>query len=338
MNILKELPIHKAKGVDGLPYEALKMCRGVIGPYLLRIFNACFKLRLHPDHFKDTITIIILKPTKSPELPNSYRPIALLNTIGKVFERLIADKFKELVLTWDLLPHTQFGAPGKSTTLALEHLNNTIYTGWRLKKKVSLLGLDLTGAYDHIKRPQLLETLKSKKIPNWLIEITWSFLSHSRTYVHMPGYNGGEYWVDVGIPQGSPLSPILFLFYAAPLLTDFLGNHPTSKVTMFSYVDDTYIVVWSKEYKDNCTVMAKIHKKIEEWALSSNLHFSPAKYHVMHFVQPCGKEYTGLPDIPGFADLTTEQKAKILPEKLSILGVIYDSRMSWVPHIIEVRS
>jgi len=84
--------------------------------------------------------------------------------------------------------------------------------------------------------------------------------------------------------------------------------------------------------------MANIHKKIEQWALRSNLRFSPAKYHVMHFVQPHGQEHTELPNIPGFADLTTEQKAKILPERLSILGVIYDSRMSWIPHIIEVRS
>jgi hypothetical protein len=169
-NLLKRLSSHKAYGVDHVAYEALKMCQKSIAEHLVRIFNACIHLRLHPDRFKDIITIILRKPGKPADRPNSYRPIALLNTLGKVYERIIADRIKDIVIRHkDMLPDTQFGASGRSTTLALERLNHVIYEGWTSKKKVSLLGLDILGAYDHIDRTKLLQALISKGLPDWPI-------------------------------------------------------------------------------------------------------------------------------------------------------------------------
>jgi hypothetical protein len=103
----------------------------------------------------------------------------------------------------------------------------------------------------------------------------------------MPGHEAGEYWIDVGIPQGSPLSPILFLFYAAPLLKDW--GWP--EATLLSYVDDTIIVVVSDEYERNNEIMVNIHEGLHTWAKANNLHFSPAKYHVMHFAKPWTKGF-----------------------------------------------
>ena len=282
--LLAQAPLHKACGNDGIPYEALKLCGDVIVPYLTWIFQACIDLRLHHDDFKDTITVVIKKPGKAPEVPTSYRPIAIINTIAKLYERLIASRIKELVVREGLLPDTQFGAPGRSTTNAIQHLTNYIYTGWLKGYKVSLLGLDLSGAYDHVDRSKLLQSLIDKYIPDWLIEVIWSFLSDRRSFIHMPGIDGSEYWIDVGVPQGSPLSSLLFLFYAAPLLADLRKEYPTAM--LFSYVDDTYIVVADGSYEKNVKIMAAIHEKLILWASSNNLKFSPTKYHVMHFTDP----------------------------------------------------
>lgn len=341
MNLLKQAPSRKAGGIDGIPYEAMKMCRRVIEPYLTYIFQACIDLRLHLDHFKNSITVVIKKPNKPSELPNSYRPIAILNTIGKLFERLITDRMKALVLKHDLLPATQFGAPGRNTTLAIEYLVDTIHRGWKCKRKVSLLGLDLSDAYDHVDRNQLLETLMSKGMPDCLVEIIWSFLSDRRSFINLPGHDGAEYWIDVGIPQGSPLSSLLFLFHAAPLLDDFINQYDGHKVMMFSYVDDTCIVISAESYEQNLALMAEIHDNLNDWATRSNLHFSPAKYHVMHFEEPSSRLEAGSSELPGlkeFRNISDEQKAKILPDKLVILGVTFDKRLTFTPHVKEVRS
>ncbi|CAO2655408.1 Nn.00g104720.m01.CDS01 [Neocucurbitaria sp. VM-36] len=239
-------------------------------------------------------------------------------------------------------PNTQFGAPGRSTTLGLEHLVNSIHRVWLRKKKVTLLGLDLSGAYDHIDRAKLLDSLVSKGIPDWLVQIVWSFLSDRRTFIHLPGYEGGEYWIDVGIPQGSPLSPLLFLFYATPLLKDFLGQYAEHEVTMFSYVDDTYILLSTPSYVLNCKKIATIHDALDKWANANNLQFSPTKYQIMHFVQPSSPKKDDqidlLPDITGFRNLTEDQRRKILPQTVVILGVTFDKRLTWLPHVQQIQN
>jgi hypothetical protein len=340
VKLLKTLPDNKAHGVDGVPYEALKMCRQAIYPFLELIFNACFRLRIHPDHFKTTITIFIKKPGKDPQHPNSYRPIAILNTIAKVYERLIADRLKALSLKHHLLPNTQFGAPGRSTTLALEHCLNRIYHAWLGNQKASILALDLSGAYDRVNRKKLLETLMKKGIPDWLVQIIWAFLSDRRSFMHIPGYEGDEYWINVGIPQGSPLSPLLFLFYAAPLLEDMVGAENEYQITMYSYVDDTYVLVASYTFEKNRTLMTTLHKKLFDWAETSNMKFSPTKYRVMHFQKRGAwskkSQCRLLPDLEEFKGLTSDQIDTILPESLVILGVAFDKSLTWESHIDKI--
>ncbi|KAJ6207002.1 reverse transcriptase (RNA-dependent DNA polymerase)-domain-containing protein [Bipolaris maydis] len=333
--LLKDASDHKSPGVDGIPYEALKICGDVITPTLTWIFQACLNLRLHPTSFKDCITVLIQKPGKDPSLPKSYRPIALLNSLAKLLERIIADRFKRLVLEVEgMLPFTQFGAPGRSTTLALELLTTQIYTGWTKKFKVSLLGLDLTGAYDHIDRGKLLGRLISLGIPDWLVEITWSFLSDRRTYIHLPGYNGDEYYIDVGVPQGSPLSSLLFLFYAAPLLDEFAKNYTSAN--LFSFVDDTYILLSTKSYEENVAKMGVIHDRLYKWADQNGMRFSPSKYHIMHFSRSGqgnkDEDCKLLPNMIGFQSLSKEEKESILQPTMTILGVVFDRRLTWEAH------
>ncbi|CAI9635737.1 unnamed protein product [Alternaria burnsii] len=182
------------------------MCIDEIIIHLTWIFQACNDLGYHLPDFKDSITIVIKKPGKPDNHPKSYRPIALLNAIAKLYERLLANRLKDVIIRRKMLPRLQFGAPGRNTTLAIENLTNYVYSAWQRDELVSLLGLDLTGAYDHVDRIKLLDDMVRKEFPGWLIKAIWSFLSDRRTYIHMPGYEGPEYWIDVGLPQGSPLS------------------------------------------------------------------------------------------------------------------------------------
>ena len=128
--ILGRLTRRKATGVDEITNEMLKLSRYVLAPILAWLFQACFEQRCHPVEFKHAITVVLRKPNKNGDEPKSYRPVALLSNLGKVFERLITDRFKSLAKQHDLLPSLQFGAPGRNTTKALQFLLDPVYRGW----------------------------------------------------------------------------------------------------------------------------------------------------------------------------------------------------------------
>lgn len=158
--IIKRISSGKAPGPDQIANEAIKKARVVLAPLLARVFDACLRLGYHPCIFKHATTVILRKPGKKTyNHPKSWRPIALLPCLGKILERILADRLKDLAMKNNLLPHVQFGLPGKCTTKALQYLLNPIYAAWCSKRrlKATLLGLDIAGAFDNVDRSKLLQ-------------------------------------------------------------------------------------------------------------------------------------------------------------------------------------
>jgi hypothetical protein len=74
----------KAPGPDGIPNRFLKECRHALAPVLAKVFEGCLRLNNHPRRFRESTTVLLPKPQKpSYQSPGTYRPIALLNMIGK---------------------------------------------------------------------------------------------------------------------------------------------------------------------------------------------------------------------------------------------------------------
>ncbi|KAI0990830.1 hypothetical protein K3495_g17357, partial [Podosphaera aphanis] len=150
--ILGKLPSDKAPGPDGIPNRLLKECKTILGKDLAELFNACLSLGYHPKDFKESTTIVLRKPQKPRyDTPKSYRPIALLNTMGKLLEKLVASRISKAAEDFNLLPEEQMGArPNRSTISAIELLTKQIHTIWGKDKKqvASLLSLDISGAFD----------------------------------------------------------------------------------------------------------------------------------------------------------------------------------------------
>jgi len=60
---------------------------------VIKITNACINLEYWPNHFKISSMVIIPKPNKpSYDSPKSFRPIVLLNTLGKLIEKVIGER------------------------------------------------------------------------------------------------------------------------------------------------------------------------------------------------------------------------------------------------------
>lgn len=217
------------------------------------IATACWKRGHYPARFRHARTVVIRKPNKpSYETAGAWRPIALLNTCGKLVEALTAKRIQKVAEQQGLFPDTQIGARTKrSTETALALLTEQIHTVWKSSKHVaSVLSLDLTGAFDTVNTTRLLDILRKKGMPGWLVRWTRAFLTNRTTTLIIQGKETEAFAVTSGVPQGSTLSPILFLLYSSELLE--ICNQPKNKISAIGFADDTNILTYGTSTEANC--------------------------------------------------------------------------------------
>jgi hypothetical protein len=261
IQLLKHLPTRKAAGPDQIPNILLKECREELSLLLYRFFTACIQKGHHPKPFKHSITVV-LKKLQKPDYtkPGAYRPIALLNTLTKALEALVAKRISREAEARGLLTDSQMGArPGRSTTTALELITEQVHTVWRTNPKMvaSMLCLNISRAFDNVSHERLIHNLKMKAFPPSIIKFIQSFLQDRTTCLRLGEYLDCTRSQTTGIPQGSTLSLILFLFFASTLLLELEGKG----VTAMGFVDDSNILAFGETTRANCKKLEEAHNK-----------------------------------------------------------------------------
>jgi hypothetical protein len=152
---LSMVATRKAPGPDRIPNLALKILKDVLRPVLTPLFNSCITYGYCPEHFRVAETVALRKPGKEDYTQvKSYRPVALLNTLGKILEKVIARRLSALVERHSLLPPTYMGGrKGISTDHALHWLLEKVNVEQNEKVDrgvVSILSLDVSGAFSNV--------------------------------------------------------------------------------------------------------------------------------------------------------------------------------------------
>jgi hypothetical protein len=120
---IRGLQVGKAPGPNGIPNRVLRHLPKCATIFLMKVFNAVLRRQYFPSAWKHARVVSILKPGKYPTLPSSYRPISLLDTVGKLFEKILLTRVLREVSEGGLLRDEQFGfRPRHSTTLQLARL------------------------------------------------------------------------------------------------------------------------------------------------------------------------------------------------------------------------
>ncbi|KAJ5598905.1 reverse transcriptase [Penicillium lagena] len=231
-------PAEKAPGEDTIPnsfwHKVIEI--PVVLNTLHQLYNACVREGYNPSHFQRSITVVLRKPgDRDYQLAKSYRPVALLNTIAKFLESIIARRISYVVEEEGLLPETHLGGRrGISKDHAIQIMIDRIRTAWGKGQTVSLLTLDVSGAYDYVSHIRLIHNLQKRRLGQ-LAPWTSAFLTGRSTRIRMPEGISDRIQTPTGIPQGSPLSPILYLLYNADLIQDCSSRY----ITTNGWVDDT---------------------------------------------------------------------------------------------------
>ncbi len=258
----------------------------------------------------------------------AWRPISLLATLGKVLESVVAERISQAVETHDLLPTNHFGArKQRSAEQALVFLQEQIYTAWRGRKIVSLISFDVKGAYNGVCKERLVQRMRARGIPEELCRWTESFCSDRTASIQVNGHVAEvRNLPQAGLPQGSPLSPILFLFFNA----DLVQRRTDSNGGAVAFVDDFTAWVTGPTARSTRKGVEAIIDEALDWERRSGATFEAEKTAVIHFTRKAYKADSEPFIIKG---QSVEPKSHV-----KVLGVVMDAKFKYKEHIARAAS
>jgi hypothetical protein len=161
-DVIRGLKVGKAPGPNGIPNRALKHLPQRVASLLAVIFNAVLLEQFFPPVWKHALIVFILKPGKDPALPSSYRPISLLDIIGKLFEKILLSRILSEVIGRGLLRDEQFGfRPKRSNSLQLARLVKRMTRNFGEKRLTGAVSRYVAKAFDTVWVPPLRKTIRS---------------------------------------------------------------------------------------------------------------------------------------------------------------------------------
>ena len=187
---------------------------------------------------------------------------------------------------------------------------------------VSLLSLDISGAYDRVLPKILQQILERKGIPLWLSSWILSFCTSCSTTLVFDDSESSAIPIHCGVPQGSPLSPILFLFYISELHETV--HSPSTGVSALGFADDTNLLAFGHSLKSNLLKLKNTHLKYLSWAARHGMVFSPEKYEILYFSR---RRSDNLQLKLRLGNVILRPK-----EEVRVLGVYLDAKLHWYKH------
>ncbi|APA15803.1 hypothetical protein SS1G_09342 [Sclerotinia sclerotiorum 1980 UF-70] len=316
-----------------LPTAILKEAWPLIEPFITRLYLNCIQIGHHPRSFRSAILAIIPKPNKADlSSPRSYRPIALLSVPGKGLERLIARQMSWTSISHKVLATHQFGAlPLRSSVDLTTCLTHDVEHSLNSNESASLLTLDVKGAFDAVLPGRLIRRLHEQGWPHGLVKWLFFFVTGRSVQVRLDGITGPKTNIECGLPQGSPISPILFMLYIAPI---FKMGEDTIK---FGYANDVAIVAASKSLSENVKRLTSTVNEILIWGTSEGITFDPGKSELLHFSKRRTEQDPATTPTVNMGDLTIRELANGKPY-LRWLGILFDKKLTFKWHTREIAA
>ena len=317
--IIKNLK-NKSSDIYEIPNWVYKHCNSEISPVLAALYNLSLKHGVFPSTLK-TARVTPIPKTKDTTIPQNFRPISILHTIGKILEKIVHLQLTDYLHENELLSRTQFGfTKNRNTEDALIYITEHIYKALNAKHTCVLLLLDFSKAFDVVPHNQLLEKLDTMGLSEMSLKWFTSYLSNRAQYVRLGDASSSPKTISHGVPQGSILGPLLFNLYT----NDFSKCHNSIHS---QYADDTAILITDNNITSlNNRVNAELRNVID-WVEANKLSLNLQKTHYLIITNL--KKPVKLKIIARDSDIKQTSTAKLL-------GVMFDDKLSFKGHINNV--
>jgi len=210
--ILYEVKRNSSPGIDTIPYELYINAPKSLKELLLKLINNSWNLNEIPQIWKTAIVCPVYKPLKDRYDPKSYRPISLTSTSCKIMEKMIANRLRWYLEKNRLLHKSQSGFRiFCSTNDAIARLKVDAENSINGGNFTIALMIDFSRAFDVLWVDGLLLKLRKLNITGNVFWWIKNFLQDRNYVVKLNEAFSDPYTLDNGTPQGSSLSPLLFL-------------------------------------------------------------------------------------------------------------------------------
>ena len=247
--------VSKAPGPDLLTFGALRLAWEWDPTRITLLAKHCLSLGHHPAVWKTARGVVIRKPGK-PDYTQvkAYRVISLLPCLGKVIEKVVATRLTREAERRKILHAGQFGSrPRRSCVDPIAALMEIAQQAWAPRDggepmPTAVALMDVKGAFDHVSRRRLLHLLDGMGFDDGTCRWVDSFMQGRTIRMDINGSAGMPRDSTSGLPQGSPVSPILFALYLSPLFKEIESHVPRARA--LSYADDIAWIVTGAESPD----------------------------------------------------------------------------------------
>lgn len=316
------LPNGKAPGPDNIPNEVIKLATHRYPEIFLDAFNACIETGHFPARWKVAKLVLLYKGQgKHRDTPSSYRPISLLDGVGKLLESLLLRRLEKYVEKY--LSNRQFGfRRGRSTMDAIAEVIQTARKANRgavqNRDLCAVVTLDVKNAFNSAPWRLIDDALQGSGVPAYLVNILRSYMTN-RSIIIGTDTASPEIPVTCGVPQGSVLGPTLWnLFYDGILRLPVPDG-----VKLVAFADDVAVVAVQHNADLIEDLVNPVLEDITRWMTDNGLELAPEK-----------SECVILTGKYGFRNPLLYVDGHQIAVKRSIryLGVQLDTRLSFSEH------
>lgn len=311
-------------GHDEIHAKIIKATFNYFIDILVYLINLSFQQGVFPNELKHAKVIPIFKSGDHMFI-NNYRPISVLPTLSKIFEKIMYLRMLKFIEKHMLLYKYQFGFREKhSPALALIVLMDKISQALNNNESIIGIFLDFKKAFDTINHCILLNKLQHYGIRGPALKWFQSYLINRTQYVIFNDTNSKVEKIQCGVPQGSVLGPLLFLLYINDLANVSNIFFP------ILFADDTNVFIQGKNVKDIISNANLELDKIYIWLNANKLSLNIEKTKYMLFTNS-RKNF-----VHNYIKLNNIALEKVTYTKF--LGIIIDNKCLWSNHIDYIRN
>jgi hypothetical protein len=318
---------NSSTGQDNVHNRCLKNYTELLVNHLTRLFNQILVQGYIPKAWKQANIILLLKPSKDQKSPSSYRPISLLSCLGKLLEKIIKSRLMLEVERRQILPQHQAGFRSKKSTMYnIVRLERYAKDNLIRSRHSAVIFFDIKAAFDSVWHDGLLYKLNDLKLPPYLTNYLMSFLGNRTANIEFENILSRPFNLKSGTPQGSPLSPILYILYTADSMNG-IPDHTEHGL----FADDTALWTSSNTTSSLSSRLQQSVVAFEKWCRCWKLKLQPTKTELIHFNVHPRRKYKNEVSVK-------VEDTMIIPKDSSrYLGVIIDKELKWNKHLQHIE-